>query len=223
MRVEDFDLLRQRMLAEVSAGVVHVSETIGKTALAERVMTAMDKVPRHEFVPVELQPYAYANIPLPIGFEKTISQPFIVALMTDLLDLSGDDVVLEIGTGLGYQAAILGQLARQVYSMEIIEELASQAKQRLNRQGVSNVEIRIGNGYNGWSEHAPFDKIIVTAAPDLIPPPLLHQLRPGGKMVIPAGLPDAQQLFLVDKDESGRARTKEILRVRFSQLEEAPA
>ena len=223
MRVEDFDLLRQRMLAEVSAGVVHVSETIGKTALAERVMTAMDKVPRHEFVPVELQPYAYANIPLPIGFEKTISQPFIVALMTDLLDLSGNDVVLEIGTGLGYQAAILGQLARQVYSMEIIEELASQAKQRLNRQGVNNVEIRIGNGYNGWSEHAPFDKVIVTAAPDLIPPPLLHQLRPGGKMVIPAGLPDAQQLFLVEKDESGRARTKEILRVRFSQLEEAPA
>jgi protein-L-isoaspartate(D-aspartate) O-methyltransferase len=211
------------MLAEVSAGVFHVSETIGKAALAERVMTAMDKVPRHEFVPVELQPYAYANIPLPIGFDKTISQPFIVALMTDLLDLTANDVVLEIGTGLGYQAAILGQLARKVYSIEIIEELASQAKQRLNRHGVSNVEIRIGNGYHGWSEHAPFDKIIVTAAPDLIPPPLLHQLRPGGKMVIPAGLPDAQQLFLVEKDENGRARTKEILRVRFSQLEEAPA
>jgi protein-L-isoaspartate(D-aspartate) O-methyltransferase len=223
MRVEDFDLLRQRMLAEVSAGVFHVSETIGKAALAERVMMAMDKVPRHEFVPVELQPYAYANIPLPIGFDKTISQPFIVALMTDLLDLTANDVVLEIGTGLGYQAAILGQLARKVYSIEIIEELASQAKQRLNRHGVSNVEIRIGNGYHGWSEHAPFDKIIVTAAPDLIPPPLLHQLRPGGKMVIPAGLPDAQQLFLVEKDENGRARTKEILRVRFSQLEEAPA
>jgi protein-L-isoaspartate(D-aspartate) O-methyltransferase len=222
MRVDDFDLLRQRMLAEVSAGVFHVSETIGKAALAERVMTAMDKVPRHEFVPVELQPYAYANIPLPIGFDKTISQPFIVALMTDLLDLTANDVVLEIGTGLGYQAAILGQLARKVYSIEIIEELASQAKQRLNRHGVSNVEIRIGNGYHGWSEHAPFDKIIVTAAPDLIPPPLLHQLRPGGKMVIPAGLPDAQQLFLVEKDENGRARTKEILRVRFSQLEEAP-
>jgi protein-L-isoaspartate(D-aspartate) O-methyltransferase len=143
--------------------------------------------------------------------------------MTDLLDLTANDVVLEIGTGLGYQAAILGQLARKVYSIEIIEELASQAKQRLNRHGVSNVEIRIGNGYHGWSEHAPFDKIIVTAAPDLIPPPLLHQLRPGGKMVIPAGLPDAQQLFLVEKDENGRARTKEILRVRFSQLEEAPA
>ena len=223
MRVEDFDLLRQRMLAEVSAAVFHVSETIGKAAFAERVMTAMDKVPRHEFVPVELQPYAYANIPLPIGFEKTISQPFIVALMTDLLDLTANDVVLEIGTGLGYQAAILGELARKVYSIEIIEELASQAKQRLNRHGVSNVEIRIGNGYHGWSEHAPFDKIIVTAAPDLIPPPLLHQLRPGGKMVIPAGLPDSQQLFLVEKDENGRARTKAILRVRFSQLEEAPA
>ena len=223
MRVEDFDLLRQRMLAEVSAGVFHVSETIGKATLAERVMTAMDKVPRHEFVPVELQPYAYANIPLPIGFDKTISQPFIVALMTDLLDLKANDVVLEIGTGLGYQAAILGQLARKVYSIEIIEELASQAKQRLNRQGVNNVEIRIGNGYNGWSEHAPFDKVIVTAAPDLIPPPLLHQWRPGGTMVIPAGLPDEQQLYHVEKDENGRARTKEILRVRFSQLEEAPA
>jgi protein-L-isoaspartate(D-aspartate) O-methyltransferase len=221
MGLEDFNVLRQRMLAEVSAGVFHVSETIGKAALAEQVMTAMDKVPRHEFVPVELQPYAYANIPLPIGFDKTISQPFIVALMTDLLDVTPTDLVLEIGTGLGYQAAILGQLARKVYSVEIIEELARQAKQRLNRQGVSNVEIRIGNGYNGWSEHAPFDKIIVTAAPDLIPPLLLHQLRPGGKMVIPAGLPDAQQLFLVEKDENGRARTKEILRVRFSQLEEA--
>lgn len=223
MRAEDFDLLRQRMLAEVSAGVFHVSETLGKVALAEQVMTAMDKVPRHEFVPVELQPYAYANIPLPIGFEKTISQPFIVALMTDLLDLTANDVVLEIGTGLGYQAAILGQLARKVYSIEIIEELASQAKQRLQRQGIANVEIRIGNGYHGWSQYAPFDKIIVTAAPDLIPPPLLQQLRAGGKMVIPAGLPDDQQLFLVEKDENGRARTKEILRVRFSQLEEAPA
>lgn len=223
MPAEDFDLLRQRMLAEVSAGVIYVSDTIGKAALAERVMSAMDKVPRHEFVPVELQPYAYANIPLPIGFEKTISQPFIVALMTDLLDLGPEDVVLEIGTGLGYQAAILGQLARKVYSIEIIEELASQAQQRLHRQGTTNVEIRVGNGYHGWSEHAPFDKIMVTAAPDLFPPPLLHQLRAGGKMVIPAGLPDAQQLFLIEKDASGRAQTKEILRVRFSQLEEAPA
>jgi protein-L-isoaspartate(D-aspartate) O-methyltransferase len=220
MSVKDFDILRQQMLVEISAGIVHVSGVLGKTALDERVMSAIGKVPRHEFVPVELQPYAYANIPLPIGFEKTISQPFIVALMTDLLDLSENDTVLEIGTGLGYQAAILAQLARQVYSIEIIEELARQAKQRLRRQGCSNIEIRIANGYHGWSEHAPFDKVIVTAAPDLIPPPLIHQLKAGGKMVIPAGLPDAQQLLLLEKNGAGKVTTREILQVRFSQLEQ---
>jgi protein-L-isoaspartate(D-aspartate) O-methyltransferase len=220
MSVKDFDILRQQMLVEISAGIVHVSGVLGKTALDERVMSAIGKVPRHEFVPVELQPYAYANIPLPIGFEKTISQPFIVALMTDLLDLTENDTVLEIGTGLGYQAAILAQLARQVYSIEIIEELARQAKQRLRRQGCSNIEIRIANGYHGWSEHAPFDKVIVTAAPDLIPPPLIHQLKAGGKMVIPAGLPDAQQLLLLEKNGAGKVTTREILQVRFSQLEQ---
>ena len=208
------------MLVEISAGTFHVSNVLGKTTLDERVLTAMGKVPRHEFVPVELQPYAYANIPLPIGFEKTISQPFIVALMTDLLDLSENDTVLEIGTGLGYQAAILAQLARQVYSIEIIEELAREAKQRLRRQSCSNIEIKIANGYHGWSQHAPFDKVIVTAAPDLIPPPLIHQLKAGGKMVIPAGLPDAQQLVLLEKNGAGRVTTREILQVRFSQLEE---
>jgi len=218
MSVKDFEILRRQMLAEIAAGTFHVSDLIGKAALDERVMAAMAKVPRHEFVPVELQPYAYANIPLPIGFEKTISQPFIVALMTDLLDISADDTVLEIGTGLGYQAAILAQLARKVYSIEIIEELARQAKQRLRQQGCTNIELKIANGYHGWSEHAPFDKVIVTAAPDLIPPPLIHQLKPGGKMVIPAGLPDTQQLILVEKDRHGRVTTKEILPVRFSQL-----
>ena len=220
MSAKDFDSLRQQMLVEVSAGIFHVSNVLGKTALDERVLTAMGKVPRHEFVPLELQPYAYANIPLPIGFEKTISQPFIVALMTDLLDLSENDTVLEIGTGLGYQAAILAQLARQVYSIEIIEELAREAKQRLRRQGCSNIELKIANGYHGWSQHAPFDKVIVTAAPDLIPPPLIHQLKAGGKMVIPAGLPDAQQLVLLEKNGAGRVTTREILQVRFSQLEE---
>ena len=124
MSVKDFEILRRQMLAEIAAGTFHVSDLIGKAALDERVMAAMAKVPRHEFVPVELQPYAYANIPLPIGFEKTISQPFIVALMTDLLDIGAEETVLEIGTGLGYQAAILAQLARKVYSIEIIEELA---------------------------------------------------------------------------------------------------
>jgi len=221
MKAEYFEPLRLNMLAEIAAGVAHVSEAIGKPALDPRVMEALGKVPRHEFVPVELQPYAYANVPLPIGCDKTISQPFIVALMTDLLELSPDDRVLEVGTGLGYQAAILAELAGKVYSIEIIEELAKQAKQRLARQGYANIELRIGNGYHGWSQHAPFDKVIVTAAPDLVPPPLLAQLKPGGRMAIPAGLADSQQLMLVEKDRSGRVAMKEILRVRFSELEGA--
>ena len=219
MSAEDFEVLRRHMLAEIAAGTFELRDMIGKPALDERVMAAMGRVPRHEFVPVELQLFAYANIPLPIGSEKTISQPFIVALMTDLLDIGPDDVVLEIGTGLGYQAAVLAQLAHQVYSIEIIEELAHQAAQRLRRQGSANVELRIGNGYHGWSEHAPFDKVIVTAAPDLIPPPLIHQLKAGGKMVVPAGLPAAQQLVLVEKDGNGRTTMREVLQVRFSELE----
>ena len=206
------------MLAEISAATLHLRDSIGRASLDERVMAAMGKVARHEFVPIELQPFAYANIPLPIGFDKTISQPFIVALMTDLLDIGADDAVLEIGTGLGYQAAMLAQLARKVYSIEVIEELAQQAKQRLQQQGCANVELRIANGYHGWSEHAPFDKVIVTAAPDLIPPPLIHQLKAGGRMAVPAGLPDAQQLMLVEKDANGRVTMREILQVRFSQL-----
>ena len=220
MSAEDFEVLRQHMLTEISAWTFRVGGTIGKPALDKRVMMVLGKVPRHEFVPIELQPYAYANIPLPIGFAKTISQPFIVALMTDLLDISTDDVVLEIGTGLGYQAAILAVLARKVYSIEIIEELGRQAKQRLHRQGCTNIELKIANGYHGWFEHAPFDKVIVTAAADLVPPPLIHQLKAGGKMVVPAGLPDAQQLILVEKHGNGRVTTREILQVRFSQLED---
>jgi protein-L-isoaspartate(D-aspartate) O-methyltransferase len=220
MRAEDLEVLRRQMLAEISTATVQVSGLIGKATLDKRVMTAMGKVPRHEFVPIELEPYAYANIPLPIGFDKTISQPFIVALMTDLLDIGADDTVLGIGTGLGYQAAILAQLAQEVYSIEIIEELGQRAKERLDRQGYTNIELKIANGYHGWSEHAPFDKVIVTAAPELVPPPLIHQLKNGGKMVVPAGLPHAQQLVLVDKDDNGRLTMREILQVRFSQLEE---
>ena len=219
MRAEDLEPLRKHMLAVIAARAFELRGAIGKNALDERVMTAMRKVPRHEFVPIELQPYAYDNIPLPIGFAKTISQPFVVALMTDLLDIKADDSVLEIGTGLGYQAAILAQLARRVYSVEIIEELGQAAKQRLRQQGCSNVELKIANGYHGWSEHAPFDKVIVTAAPDLIPPPLIHQLKAGGKMVIPAGLPNTQQLIVAEKLANGRMTMKEILSVRFSQLE----
>jgi protein-L-isoaspartate(D-aspartate) O-methyltransferase len=219
MRAEDLEILREQMVAVIAAIAFEMRDAIGKSALDERVMTAMGKVPRHEFVPIEFQPYAYANIPLPIGFEKTISQPFIVALMTDLLDIKTDDSVLEIGTGLGYQAAILAQLARKVCSVEIIEELGQNAKQRLRRQGCTNVDLKIANGYHGWSEHAPFEKVIVTAAPDLIPPLLIHQLKAGGKMVIPAGLPNMQKLILAEKLADGRMTVKEILSVRFSPLE----
>jgi protein-L-isoaspartate(D-aspartate) O-methyltransferase len=179
----------------------------------------MAKVPRHEFVPVEVQRYAYLNRPIPIGFDKTISQPMMVAVMTDLLELEPDDMVLEIGTGLGYQAAVLAELASRVYSVEIIDELAQRAIQRLKRQGYTNVEVRIGNGYTGWPDHALFDKVIVAAAPDLIPPPLINQLKAGGKMVIPVGLPGAQQLVVVEKDLNGKIATKEIMPVLFSVLE----
>jgi protein-L-isoaspartate(D-aspartate) O-methyltransferase len=219
MKADNFARLRQSMIAEIAVQAIYVSARIGKVSFAGRVMEAMDKVPRHAFVPIELQPYAYANSPLPIGFDKTISQPFIVALMTDLLDIQPNDIVLEIGTGLGYQAAIVAVLAQKVYSIEVIEELSEQAKQRFRRFGYVNIELRVGNGYYGWAEHAPFDKVIVTAAPDLIPPALIDQLKPGGKMVIPAGLPEAQQLILVEKDSNGKVMTKEILPVRFSQLE----
>jgi protein-L-isoaspartate(D-aspartate) O-methyltransferase len=219
MSADHFAALRQHMLGEIAAETIYVSAQVGKAALHQQVMAVLGKVPRHEFVPIELEPYAYANTPLPIGFGKTISQPFIVALMTDLLDIRPDDTVLEIGTGLGYQAAILAELARKVYSVEIIEELAQQARRRLGRHRYTNVELMVGNGYYGWPEHAPFDKVIVTAAPHLIPPPLIYQLKAGGRMVIPTGLPEAQHLVLLEKDPHGRATTTEILRVRFSELE----
>ncbi|HEY2968080.1 MAG TPA: protein-L-isoaspartate(D-aspartate) O-methyltransferase [Casimicrobiaceae bacterium] len=210
---------REQMVAAITADTIFACASIGKAALGERVMATLGKVPRHEFVPVELQPFAYANVPLPIGFGKTISQPFIVGLMTDLLAIDAGDAVLEIGTGLGYQAAVLAELAQKVYSVEILEELANQAKQRLRQQKYTNIEFKIGNGYYGWPEHAPYDKIIVTAAPDLIPPPLIEQLKPGGKMAIPAGLAEAQRLLLVEKDVTGAITTTEVLPVRFTQLE----
>ena len=207
------------MIAAIRVVAQHLAAEVGKTALDDGVLAAMAKVPRHEFVPVEIQAYAYLNRPLPIGFDKTISQPLMVAVMTDLLELKPDDVVLEIGTGLGYQAAVLAELAGRVYSVESIEELAQRAVQRLKRAGYINIEVRVGNGYFGWPEHAPFDKVIVTAAPDLIPPPLINQLKAGGRMVIPVGLPDAQQLIVAEKDLNGRVTTKEIMRVLFSLLE----
>lgn len=220
MSEPDFTMLRQRMLAEIAAKTVFSTTHLGKAALDSRVMKAMATVPRHAFVPIELRPYAYADAPLPIGFGKTISQPFIVAVMTDLLDVQPTDTVLEIGTGLGYQSAILAELAHRVFTVEIIDELAEQAAHRLADQGHANVEIRIGNGCHGWPEHAPFDKIMVTAAPELIPPALIYQLKTGGTMVIPAGLPDAQQLIQLKKDARGSVTTREIFQVLFSTLED---
>ncbi|HEX4985285.1 MAG TPA: protein-L-isoaspartate(D-aspartate) O-methyltransferase [Burkholderiales bacterium] len=216
---EQFAELRRTMVAEIAANTVLTAEKIGKYNLDARVMEVMGRIARHDFVPEEIRPYAYLDRPLPIGHDKTISQPFIVALMTDLLQLEPEHAVLEIGTGLGYQSAVLAALARRVYSVEIIEPLAQQARRRLARAGIGNVEIRVGNGYEGWSEHAPFDRIIATAAPDLIPPKLIHQLRPGGLMVLPAGLPASQQLVLVEKGADGRLATREILAVRFSEME----
>jgi protein-L-isoaspartate(D-aspartate) O-methyltransferase len=217
----DFAVLRQQMVAQIAAQTIFLTGRLGKAALNRRVLDAMAKVPRHAFVRFELQPLAYEDTPLPSGCGKTISQPFIVALMTDLLDLQPTDIVLEVGTGLGYQTAILAELAQHVYSIELIEELALDARRRLARQGCTNVELRVGDGRAGWPDHAPFDKIIVTAAPELIPPALMYQLAPGGRMVVPAGLADEQQLLLVAKDSNGTLSAREILPVRFSVLEQA--
>ena len=219
MNAKFFEEQRREMVAAIRVIAEHVAPQNGKTALDERVLRAMAKVPREEFVPIEVQSYAYLDRPIPIGFDKTISQPFMVAVMTDLLELKPDDVVLEIGTGLGYQSAVLAELASRVYSVEIIDELAQRAIRRLKQQGYTNVEVRIGNGYAGWPEHAPFDKVMVTAAPDLIPPPLINQLKAGGRMVIPVGLLGAQQLVVAEKDRNGRVTTKEIMPVLFSVLE----
>jgi protein-L-isoaspartate(D-aspartate) O-methyltransferase len=221
VNAKPFEEQRQEMVAAIRAIAEHIAAELGKTELDERVLKAMAKVPRHEFVPVEVQQYAYLNRPIPIGFDKTISQPFMVAVMTDLLELKPNDVVLEIGTGLGYQSAVLAELAGRVYSIEIIDELAQRAAQRLKRQGYTDVEVRVANGYLGWPEHAPFDKVIVTAAPDLIPAPLVNQLKAGGRMVIPVGLPNAQQLLVAEKDQNGKVSTKEIMPVLFSLLEES--
>lgn len=219
MSDNQFSALRAIMVQEIAAHTQFARANIGKEALADAVMEALAKVPRHDFVPIELRQYAYADSPLPIGYGKTISQPFIVALMTDLLEVKAGESVLEIGSGLGYQAAVLAELAASVYSVEIVEELAQEARARLKRLGYKNIELKLGDGYYGWPEHAPFDKVIVTAAPELVPPPLLGQLKAGGRMVIPAGIADAQQLMLVVKDAKGRVNMREILPVRFSTFE----
>jgi protein-L-isoaspartate(D-aspartate) O-methyltransferase len=194
-------------------------EVLGKAALDARVMAAMERVPRHAFVPAPLLRYAYGDMPLPIGFDKTISQPFMVAVMTDLLELRPEDVVLEVGTGLGYQTAILAELTGRVWSIEIVEELASEAELRLLQLGYTNVGIRVGDGGQGWPEHAPFDKILLSAAAASCPPALIAQLRPRGRMVLPIGPSGNQQLIVVEKAASRGIDLRTIMPVRFSQLE----
>ena len=210
---------RKRMVEEIAALARETRIETGRAALSEPVMAAMGKVPRHEFVPAQERRNAYANRPLPIGMGQTISQPFIVALMTDLMEVKPGDRVLEIGTGSGYQAALLAELAGTVYTIEIVEPLAREAAERLNRLGYRNVVTRTGDGYQGWREHAPFDAIMVTAAPREVPQPLIDQLKPGGRLVVPVGGQAAgQSLLLMEKHADGRITRRNILAVRFVPL-----
>src|SRR6266702_1222026 len=199
-----------RMVAEIAAMARETGVETGRPRFGDAVMAAMGKVPRHRFVPFLQQIFAYDNRPLPIGEGQTISQPYIVALMTDLLDPKAGDTVLEVGTGSGYQAAVLAELVAKVYTIEIVEPLGKQAKRLLGG---------LGDGYGGWPEDAPFDSIIVTAAPAEVPRPLIDQLKPGGRMVIPVGgSSDVQQLLLLEKRPDGTATTKRTLPVRFVPL-----
>lgn len=212
-------MARRNMLEEVMADAAATASYSGSPALAPGVVAAMGKVERHRFVPAGLAASAYLNRPLPIGYGQTISQPFIVALMTDLMKVKAGDKVLEIGTGSGYQAAVLAEMAGLVYSIEIVEPLGIQAGDLLRSLGYRNVQVRVGDGYYGWPEAAPFDAIMVTAAASHVPPPLLKQLKPGGRMVIPLGTQFmTQYLMLVEKQPDGSVTNRQILPVRFVPL-----
>jgi protein-L-isoaspartate(D-aspartate) O-methyltransferase len=207
------------MINDIKSEVAITRRMIGRDRLDSRVMDAMRKVPREQFVPLELRYAAFDNGPLPIGYQQTISQPYIVALMTDLLQLKEDHVVLEIGTGSGYQTAILSQLCQQVYTIEVISALSTEAQRRFEKLGYENIEAKSGNGYHGWPEHAPYDGIIVTAAADHVPEAFIEQLKPGGRLVIPVGSPYRyQELILIEKDNNGDTHTTSILGVAFVPL-----
>ena len=210
---------RQKMVRAIEADVNETSLYINKKRLDARVMSVMGRVERHKFVPRSHQSWAYANQPLPIGHGQTISQPYIVALMTDLIRVDPGDKVLEIGTGSGYQAAVLAEMGADVFTIEIIKPLAEEASKLLADLDYDNVKTRRGDGYYGWQEEAPFDAIVVTAAAGHVPPPLIRQLKPGGVMVIPVGSRFlVQQLVLVTKDDIGNMTTRQILPVRFVPL-----
>ena len=216
------DLPMERLLEGIRTDVRETAYLTGRSALDPRVMDALSRVSRHAFVPDGLGASAYDNHPLPIGHGQTISQPFIVALMTDLIRPRPEHVVLEVGTGSGYQAAVLSGLVHRVYSVEIIQALAEQARARLGRLGYGNVEVRVGNGHLGWPEHAPYDGILVTAAAEDVPAALMEQLRPGGYMAIPVGLSHfAQQLKLIHKHLDGSIEDHNVLPVVFVPLVDA--
>lgn len=219
MAQTSYDELRRIMVRTIEAYAHASRELTGRDTFNPDLIRVMGEVPRHKFVPDAIKEYAYADQPLPIGYDKTTSQPFIVALMLELLDIESDDIVLEIGTGLGFQAAIISRLATKVYSMEIIEELASDAMERLGRLGFYNIEILVGNGYYGSAGNAPFDKIVVGAAPEQVPLPLIEQLKPGGRMVVPVGPADEeQQLKVIHKDRDDKLHTENKLAVAFAPL-----
>lgn len=219
MAADDYAGARLELVQLIEQDVRATSTYLGQKTLDPRVLAAMRTVPRHEFVPLNLRPMAYENRPLPIGYGQTISQPYIVAIMTELLRVDNRSRVLEIGTGSGYQAAILAEVVNEVYSIEIIKPLAEQAAERLLRLGYHNVKIMQGDGYYGWEAHAPFDAIIVTAAASHVPPPLIKQLKVGGRMLIPVGSRFmTQELLLVIKEENEKITTRQILPVRFVPL-----
>ena len=201
----DFAAQRERMVKE---------QIVMRGVIDERVLGALRKVPREEFVPQNVRSESYMDGPLPIGYAQTISQPYVVAFMTDKLQPQPQDRVLEVGTGSGYQAALLGELVAEVYSIEIVEPLAKMAEATLQRLGYKNVHVKFGDGYKGWPEHAPFDAIIVTCAPDHVPQPLVDQLKEGGRMIIPVGPTFAQELYLLEK-KNGQVRQSAVLEVRF--------
>lgn len=210
---------REAMLEAVRDSVRNSADYTGRSELSDKVMDAMGAVAREEFVLPEYRHLAYRNTPLPIEAGQTISQPLIVALMTELLDPQPGDVILEVGTGSGYQAAVLAKLVKHVYSVEIVEELATSAAAVLQRLGYDNVTVRAGDGYAGWPQHAPFDGIVVTAAAEHLPPPLLQQLKPGGKLVIPVGEEHGyQELLVVEVDQTGKITRQSVLPVRFVPL-----
>ena len=210
---------RVGVLQAIQSTVDYAQEETGVIAIDKSVMDALLRVPRHEFVPAEIRELAYENRPLPVGHGQTISQPYIVALMTHLLALDESSVVLEVGTGSAYQAAVLAEIAGQVFTIEIVTPLAQTARERLRDLGYDNVTVANGDGYYGWEEHAPFDAIIVTAAGHHVPPPLVDQLKPGARLVIPVGAPyTVQQLLLVTKQEDGGVAVRQVLPVHFVPL-----